>query len=252
MNRILCVDIGGTGIKAVLFHESGSPLSERIRIPTPRPASPNAILKVIETIAAMEPIQKKFDRISAGFPGVIKNGVSMNAPNLSPSWKNFSIQTAIENRFGVPTRVVNDADAQGLGACQGKGLELTITLGTGIGSGLVYNGALIPNVEFGHHPFRHGETYEEQLGKAALDDVGKQRWNTRIRRMIPNLFAAFNPDALYLGGGNTKHLFPGLPANVHLVSNNCGLFGGVRLWFPKAIVQSPDFTAYSESSKEAS
>jgi polyphosphate glucokinase len=239
MNRILCFDIGGTGIKAMLFDESGKPLSDRLRIPTPDPATPNAVFRVLRTIFDEPPISRRAERIAAGFPGIVKDGKAVNAPNLSPSWKNFPLQESLEHEFKVPARVANDADVQALGANQGKGLELTITLGTGVGSGLVYDGALIPNIELGHHPFRHGQTYEQQLGKPALDEIGKQRWNSRVLRMIQSLSTAFNFDRLYLGGGNVKHFTETHPKNVQLIGNFAGLAGGVRLWNPHATELAP-------------
>lgn len=237
MDRILCFDIGGTAVKAMLFDESGKAHCERMRIPTPRPATPKAVLGVMASISKLASIQRKFDRVSAGFPGVVKGGVVFDAPNLSPDWKDLSLQEALENLFRVPVRVANDADTQGLGASRGRGLELTITLGTGVGSALVYNGMLVPNLELGHHPSRHGETYEEQLGKSALDTVGRRRWNIRVRKMVKNLATAFNFDELYIGGGNAKHVVERLPGNVHLISNEYGLLGGVKLWYPRVKIK---------------
>ena len=135
--------------------------------------------------------------------------------------------------------MANDADIQGLGASQGKGVELIITLGTGVGSALVYEGSLIPNLELGNHPFRHGQTYEQQLGRPAYDRIGPRRWNTRIRRMVELLSFVFNYDELYLGGGNSKRVTRKLPSNVRVVSNECGLFGGVKLWNPHAEIKVP-------------
>jgi polyphosphate glucokinase len=238
MTRILCFDIGGSAIKAMVFDDSGKALTQKIRIPTPSPATPKAILAVMRSISETSVIGGKFERVSAGFPGVVKNGKTLNAPNLSPAWKNFPLQSTLEHEFGVDIRVANDADIQSLGASQGRGVELTITLGTGVGCGLVNNGILVPNLEMGHHPFRRGETYEEQLGRAAFDRIGKKRWNSRVQRMIRFLSIAFNFDHLYIGGGNAKHISGRLPTGVQLISNELGLAGGVKLWFPGIRVQS--------------
>jgi polyphosphate glucokinase len=237
MTNILCFDIGGTGVKAMLFDQSGNSLSERIRLPTPQPATPPAILQTLDEINGA--ISGRFQRIAVGFPGPVKRGVTLYAPNLSPLWKEFPLQKTIERKFGVKTRVSNDADLQGMGASRGKGLELTITLGTGVGSALTYEGGLVPNFELGHHQFRHGQTYEEQLGKIALDTVGKTRWNQRVKRMIRALAIAFNYDTLYIGGGNAKHVYHRLPPNVRLVTNNVGMSGGVRLWYPDVRIRQP-------------
>ncbi len=92
------------------------------------------------------------------------------------------------------------------------------------------NGKLIPNLELGHHPFRKGETYEQQLGRAALDEIGKKRWNTRLGKAIALLERIFNYDTLYLGGGNTKKIDFVLPPNTRIVPNVTGLLGGITLW----------------------
>lgn len=230
MNRILCFDIGGTGVKGRLFDCSGHPLSDRVRIPTPHPATPKAIFRVMDQISTA--VNGSFQRISVGFPGIVKNGVTFNAPNLSSLWKGFPLLKSVERTFSVRAYVANDSDLQGLGASHGKGVELTITLGTGVGSALIYDGTLISNLELGHHPFRHGQTYEEQLGKEALQAIGPVRWNQRVHKMIHNFAVVFNYDALYLGGGNAKHVYRRLPSNVHLVSNESAMIGGVRLWCP--------------------
>jgi polyphosphate glucokinase len=241
--RILCFDIGGTGVKAMLLDESGVRLSDRIRVPTPQPATPAAVLAVLREISVMDQIHKKFDRISAGFPGVVKGGKTIDAPNLDKGWKNFPLQDTLQKELGVPARVANDADIQGLGASQGTGTELTITLGTGVGTALVYEGTLIPNLKLGHQPFRKGETYEEQLGKAALDEIGKTRWNARVQKMIEILKTIFTGDRIFIGGGNAKRIDVKLPEYVHLISNDCGLLGGVKLWNPHARVRGTELKA---------
>jgi polyphosphate glucokinase len=234
MARILCFDIGGTAIKAMLFDDSGRALTERIRVPTPHAATPKAVLGVMRSIGELPGVRGGYSRISAGFPGVVKEGRTWSAPNLGPGWRRYPFRLAVERLFGIPVRVANDADIQGLGASRGNGLELTVTFGTGVGSALVYDGTLVPNLELGHHPFRRGQTYEEQLGKTALDEIGKRRWNARVRKMIRALSVAFNFDVLYLGGGNARHVSGKLPDGVRLVSNDTGLAGGVRLWRPRA------------------
>ena len=113
-------------------------------------------------------------------------------------------QALLSQRLAKPVRVANDADVQGLGAIAGKGVELVITLGTGFGSALFLDGKLVPNLEMGHHEFRKGETYEQQLGRAAMDKVGEKKWNNRLGKAIAQLEHLFNYDCLYLGGGEAK------------------------------------------------
>ena len=224
--QTLAVDVGGSGIKVMMLDEQGNPLSERERIETPQPATPDAILRGITDLAK----GKSFDRVSVGFPGVVRQGITETAANLHPDWLGFDLGIALTQQLGKPVRVANDADIQGLGIVAGTGVEMVITLGTGVGAALFLDGRLVPNLELGHHPFRKGETYEQQLGRVALDTVGKKRWNRRLERAIDLLERIFNYDYLYLGGGNTKRIDFVLPPNVKISPNVSGLLGGIALW----------------------
>ena len=126
--------------------------------------------------------------------------------------------------------MANDADIQGAAVVSGKGLELVITLGTGVGTALFYDGRLLPHLEFAHHPFRKGETYNEQLGDATRKEVGNGRWNKRVRRAVDTLRAVSFFDHCYIGGGNAKHLTGDLPTDVSTVDNTAGILGGIKLW----------------------
>lgn len=224
--RTLSIDIGGSGIKGMVLDETGTPLNERVRVATPQPATPEPVIATIaELVQNLE-----FDRVSVGFPGVVRLGVTETAVNLHPDWVGFDLAGMLTQQLGKPTRVCNDADMQGLGAIAGRGVELVITLGTGFGSALFLDGRLVPNLEMGHHEFRKGETYEEQLGRAALDLQGKKKWNQRLEKAIASLQHLFNYDCLYIGGGNTDRITFELPANVKIVPNISGILGGIALW----------------------
>lgn len=225
--RTLAVDIGGSGTKVIVLDEAGEKLTERARVETPQPATPEA---VIEAIAQLTTTQGDFDRVSVGFPGVVRNGVIGSAVNLDDRWVGFDLAGGLSEQLQTPVRVANDADVQGLGAIKGEGVELVITLGTGFGSALFVDGKLVPNLEMGHHRFRKGDTYEEQLGRAALEDVGKKQWNSRLEKAIDSLRHLFNFDHLYIGGGETKKINFDLPADVSTVPNILGLLGGIKLW----------------------
>jgi len=227
VERTLAVDIGGSGIKVIVLDEAGHPQTERARISTPQPPKPEAVIAAIAELARS---QGDFKRVSVGFPGVVRNGVTATAVNLDRDWLGFDLATALAKRLDRPVRVVNDADMQGLGAISGHGVELVITLGTGFGSALFVDGKLVPNLEAGHHKFRQGETYEEQLGRAALDKVGPKRWNRRLEKAIASLQHLFNYDYLYIGGGNATEVTLDLPANAKVVPNVTGLLGGIGLW----------------------
>jgi len=224
--RTLCVDIGGTGIKAELLDERGRPLTDRARILTPKNATPRQVIAIIRKLAKPE---GKFDRVSVGFPGVTRNGVIYTAPNLGKGWNNFALEQELRSALKRPVRVANDADIQGLGAVSGRGVELVITLGTGVGSVIFVNGNRI-HLELGHHPFHNGKTYEDELGHRMLLKKGKKWWNKRLREAIEDLKIAFNYDRLYIGGGDTKFIRFEPPEGVKIISNEDGLLGGIKLW----------------------
>jgi polyphosphate glucokinase len=225
----LTIDIGGTGIKAWTLAPNGKPINERIRIPTPKSATPRNVIAVIRKLASES---AKFSRVSAGFPGVVKDGVVYSAPNLGKGWNGFDLATALRKRLGHPARIANDADVQGLGSVTGKGIELVLTLGTGVGSVVFVDGHRI-HLEVGHHPFHKGKTYEDELGAPALKKKGKKKWNKMLAEAIDDTQRMFNYDRLYLGGGNTKYIKIKLPSNVSTVTNLNGLLGGIKLWEQK-------------------
>ncbi len=224
----LAIDIGGTGLKALVLSETGEPLCERVRVETPKPATPSAVMHELAGLVAQLPA---FHRISCGFPGVVRAGVIDTAPNLgTEEWHGFDLAGALSAAFERPARVLNDAGVQGFGIRSGQGVEMVLTLGTGMGFALFVDGRYVPNVEMGHHPFRKGKTYEDWVGGPALEEVGKKRWNKRVREILETLMPTFNPDAVYLGGGNAKRLKGDLPEKVKIADNLAGLLGGIALW----------------------
>lgn len=223
----LAIDIGGTGIKGLLLDSQGKPMSEREREPTPQPATPEAMLTVMDTIMKR---LGKFDRVSVGFPGVVKHGATLTAHNLDPSWVGFDLTHVLQRRWRKPVRVANDAAVQGFAAIRGKGVELVITLGTGFGSSLFANGHLMPGLELAHHPWRNNKTYEDYLGKRGLEKRGRKKWNKLVAQAIEQLEALFNFDHLFIGGGNAVKIDFALPKHVTRVPNEDGLLGGVALW----------------------
>jgi polyphosphate glucokinase len=222
----LAIDVGGSGLKAMLLDTAGKPLSERERIATPAIPTPRAVVKGLDGLVAK---LGRFDRVSVGFPGVVKKGVTYTAVNLHPAWAGFHLQEELEKLWKKPARVANDAAVQGYGAIRGEGVEMVITLGTGMGSSLYTDGRLCPGLELGHHPWRK-KTYEDYIGRRGLDHLGKHHWNKLLQLVIAQTAHTFNWDFLYLGGGNTKKISFKLPKNVKIVSNEEGLLGGVVLW----------------------
>ncbi|QJP16771.1 ROK family protein [Starkeya sp. ORNL1] len=226
---ILAVDIGGTGLKCAVIDDEGGMLSERARVETPHPCPPQVLL---DAFAGMVKPFPAFDRIAIGFPGVVRDGKVLTAPNLgTPDWAGFALADEMSKRLGGhPARLINDAEMQGLAVVSGKGLELVVTLGTGVGTALFRNGALMPHMELAHHPIHDDKTYDEYLGNAALEEKGKKHWNERLEKVIGVLYTLLHYDRLYFGGGNAKKVTLKLPENVTIASNDAGLKGGAELW----------------------
>ncbi|WP_395679957.1 ROK family protein [Inquilinus sp.] len=227
---ILAVDVGGTGLKAAVIDDRGQMQSDRQRVPTPHPCPPKLFL---DTIAALVKPLPEFDRIAVGFPGVVRDGRVITAPNLgTEDWAGFTLASALSKRLGgAPVRIINDAEMQGLALVEGKGLELVVTLGTGVGTGLFRDGALAPHLELAHHPLaKGGKTYDEYLGNIAYEKIGKKRWNKRVKRMLEVLEILLHPDRVKISGGNAKHIDFELPRGVTIASNDAGIEGGAGLW----------------------
>jgi polyphosphate glucokinase len=227
-DRILAIDIGGTGLKAALLDYEGNMVTERLRVKTPHPLTPELLL---DTLAKLVEPLSGYSFISVGFPGVVRNGKIITAPNLGTDiLKGFDIAGALEERLGKPVRVVNDADMQGLGAIEGRGVEMVITLGTGFGSSLFLDGDLGPHLELAHMPFRKKDTFEQQLGERARKKLGKKQWNRRVMQAIDAVRTLTNFDKLYIGGGNASKIDFKLPSDTKIVSNDFGVKGGAWLW----------------------
>jgi polyphosphate glucokinase len=222
----LAIDIGGSGLKMQALSPEGKPISDRLRVPTPEPATTTAILAGLDELKVSVPL---FDRVSIGFPGVIKEGKTLTAANLDPGWIGFPLAKTLEKRWGKPARMANDCAVQGYGVVQGKGVELVITLGTGMGSALFTEGVLCPGLELGHHPWRK-KTYEQYLGKRGLLKYGSRRWNKLLKLAVAQTAATFNWDTLYIGGGNSKKVTLKHGSEIKIISNEEGLLGAMALW----------------------
>jgi polyphosphate glucokinase len=226
--RTLAIDIGGSHIKASVVDDTGHLLTEIVRVDTPVGRAPRV---VVETIAQLVAPLGAFDRVSVGFPGVVREGRVLTAAHLGhDGWTGFDLQAALMRVCGRPVRIANDAEVQGLAVIAGKGVEMIITLGTGFGTGLYADGCVAPHLELAHHPFRKGETYDEQLGNAARKRIGNRKWNKRVKKAIRNLRVLTHFDHLYIGGGNARKIDLEPDSDVSIVSNEAGIAGGVALW----------------------
>jgi polyphosphate glucokinase len=226
--KTLAIDVGGSHLKASVLNEDGRLTVDRVRVATPVGAKPD---KIVATLAELVEPLPPFDRISVGFPGVVRKGTVLTAPNLgNDDWKGFKLAEALGAKLGKPVKVLNDAEMQGMAVIKGHGMEIVITLGTGFGTALFMDGRRAPHLELSHHPFRRGETYDEHLGNAARKRVGNKKWNKRVRKAIKTLRVLANFDHLYIGGGNAKKISIDLDPDVTLVSNEAGIEGGLAAW----------------------
>lgn len=224
----LAIDIGGTHLKASILGPDGTMAGEEERVETPHPAPPDVVVPALVAL-----VQKlgRFDRISIGFPGVVKRGAVQTAPNLgTEAWAGFGLARALSQALGKPARMLNDATVQGLGVIEGHGLECVITLGTGMGFSLFEDGRPAPHLELSQHVIHKDKTYDQWIGDAALRRVGKKRWLRRVEKVLAQIQTVVNYDTLGVGGGNARHIKFELPPNVRIVPNSAGLTGGIKLW----------------------
>jgi polyphosphate glucokinase len=209
MGRALGIDIGGTGIKAAPVDvAAGRPVAERVKLPTPRPATPDAVRPVVRQLVDQFAWQGP---IGITFPGVVSTGMIRTAANLDPGWIGVNGPAFLGEAAGQPVTVLNDADAAGIaemrfGAGQGQqGTVLLLTLGTGIGSALFYNGVLIPNTEFGHIEIG-GKDAEAHASERVREeqDLSWGKWAGRVDTYLDKMESLLSPDLIIIGGGISK------------------------------------------------
>lgn len=241
----LAVDCGGGGIKASVLDASGTLHAPAVRVPTPYPLPPE---RLVETIASIADGLPQAGRATVGMPGMVRHGVVVATPHyvtrsgphtrvdpeLVARWAGCDVAALLEARLGVPTLVLNDAEVHGAGVVSGTGVELVLTLGTGLGSALFDGGVLAPHLELSHAPVRRDTTYDSYIGQVERARLGNGLWSRRVRRVVDGLRPVFLWDRLYLGGGNARQITPQVLArlgdDVVVVPNQAGIVGGVRAW----------------------
>jgi polyphosphate glucokinase len=237
MRTVLGIDVGGTGIKgAPVDIGTGQLAADRHRIPTPQPATPEAVTKVVGELAAFFAWRAP---AGATFPAVMKNGVAQTAANVDPSWIGTDASAAFSQAIGAPVVVVNDADAAGIaemefGAGKGvKGVVMMVTLGTGIGSALFIDGQLVPNTELGH--LKIGKQDAERHAAESVreaENLSWKQWAERLDVYFQMLDELFSPDLVIVGGGVSKKsekFLPRLTVKTEIVPaqllNEAGIVG---------------------------
>lgn len=241
----LCIDCGGGGIKGSVVDGFGNLVAPAARIQTPYPLPPDLLVSIVRQHADNLPAAQ---RVTVGMPGMIRHGRviatphyvtkegprSKVIPELVDQWKNFDMKGAVEKDLGLPAIVLNDAEVAGAGVVTGKGLEMIITLGTGLGNAVFDNGELAPHVEVSQGFVRWGLTYDSYIGEHERLRLGDAHWSRRVRRVVDGLRPMYMWDRLYLGGGNSKRITQAhlqkLGEDTVIVPNDAGIFGGVRVW----------------------
>ena len=231
------IDIGGSGMKAAIVDlDTGELASERIRIPTPHPATPEAMAAMAADLVRQHGWTGP---IGVGFPGIVRHGVLHSAANLDPSWVGVDADALLTEACGADVALVNDADAAGLaeirwGAGRGVvGVVLVLTFGTGIGSGLFIDGTLVPNTELGHLELdgRDAESYAAAVVRER-EGIGWKQWAPRVERYLRHVEMLFSPDLIIVGGGASKAAdkwLPKISISTPIVpaamANNAGIVG---------------------------
>jgi len=241
----LTIDCGGTGLKGSVLDESGTMRAHPVRVPTPYPLPTERFVRTLVDLAGQLP---RADRVTVGMPGMIRHGVVVATPHyvtrsgprtrvdpaLVAEWQGFDVRTALTQALGVPALVLNDAEVHGAGVVAGTGLELVLTLGTGLGCALFDGGHLAPHLELSQAPVRWGVSYDAYVGEHERRRLGDAMWSRRVRKVVEALRPVFLWDRLYLGGGNARRLraesLAKMGDDVVVVPNDAGILGGVRAW----------------------
>jgi polyphosphate glucokinase len=241
----LAIDCGGLSLKASVLDGAGTLHAQPIKIPTPYPLSPTRLIEAFNELAGVLPA---FDRLTIGMPGMIRHGVVVHTPHyintkgpltkvdpeLLELWRGFDMQSAVSKYFNKPALVMNDAEVHAAGLISGSGLEVVMTLGTGLGFCMFDGGKLAPHFELSHAPVRRSTSYDTWIGEHERRRLGDMFWSRRIQSMVDDLRPVFWWDRLYIGGGNSRRIRPEilqtLGDDVVIVSNTAGILGGVRAW----------------------
>ena len=212
--KVLVVDVGGTSVKVAASDQD-----------EPRKFASGPTMTARQMVTGVKNLTRgwRYDCVSIGYPGVVKHDQPVTEPhNLARGWVNFDYAVA----FGCPVKIINDAALQAVGSYQ-SGTMLFLGLGTGLGSALVVDGVVVP-MELAHLPYRKS-TYEYYVGVHGKERAGNKKWRNHVAAVVADLVAAFRPDDVVLGGGNSKRLKE-LPKACRLGDNDNAFAGGFRLW----------------------
>ena len=238
-NHFLGIDVGASGIKgAIVDVTTGKLLTDRLRVPTPQPATPEAMTAAFAELFAM--FDYDGEHVGVGFPAIIRRGVAKSAANIHPDWIGTSVAELWGGAIGRTIHCLNDADAAGLAsvtygtAAEERGVVVFLTIGTGIGSAMFIENVLVPNTEFGHFYMPNGikaEHYASNKTRKTLD-LSWEEWGGRFDEVLAQIDRILSPDLVLLGGGGSKHfdsfadrLTGGLTVRPSQFKNEAGAIG---------------------------
>jgi polyphosphate glucokinase len=246
--EILGIDVGGTGIKGAIVNvETGTLVTEKYRIPTPEGAKPADVADVIDQLV------KHFNwtgKVGCGFPAIISHGTALSSGNIDKNWRGTNVEELFSKRTGLDFKVANDADVASIAEMHfgiGKGVDgtvITITIGTGIGSGLFCDGMLVPNVELGHMSYKKYKAIEHFAADSARkrENLTYEEWGKRLNKFLKLVELMFSPDLIILGGGASKkldkykdQLTVKVPVVAAQFENNAGIVGAALTVEEKSI-----------------
>lgn len=238
MKKVLGIDVGATGIKAALVDvNAGKLITDRIKYPTPKPATPQAIVEVMKQL--IKDFKWEGKQVGVGFPAIIKEGVTLSASNISESWLEFPITGFLKKKLKCPVQVINDADAAGIAerafgeGDDEDGVVILLTLGTGVGSAVFLNGKLLPNTELGQLKHKGG-VIEDYAANSAREtkDLSYQEWGKELNKALNYIEFIFSPDLFIIGGGISKKFYKykeflktNAPVTPAKMLNNAGIVG---------------------------
>lgn len=248
----LAVDCGGGALKSAVCDDSGRLLTDSRRLPVTYPFTPVDLVEAIVTLrdSATE-LGAVPDRVAVGVPGMIREGRVVYTPHyirsagphttalpeLEAAWNGLDLASTLQERLGQPVRVVNDSEMHGAALISGRGLEVTLTFGTGLGSAHFLDGRLQAHLELSHAQFVVGATYDQYIGDHVRASIGDAAWSERVVEVVSALFPVFRWDALYVGGGNAHNLSPNalealtqIGPSTRVVANMVALSGGAKIW----------------------
>lgn len=244
--RAVGVDIGGTGIKGALVDlDAGTLLTDRVKVPTPAGAEPDDVLAAVKVVLDTLGVADASVPLGVAFPAIVKHGRTLSAANVADTWIGFEAEKFFEDGLGREIHFANDADVAGVaearyGAAVGaQGLTILTTLGTGIGTAMLYDGNLIPNAELGH--LQRADSAKDAEAWAAYSAMEREqlswpKWAKRLQWYYSYLEFLLSPDLFIVGGGVSKHsdeFLPLLKLSTPIVPavhrNNAGIIGAAAL-----------------------